>query len=235
MPYLSRIDLETLGEQVFSDYKSTLGIQSSHIQKVDPEVLAQKLCKLKIEYYHLSRSRTILGLTSTSIVGVKVLDAQKNLCVYRLDGRTILIEKDLKDDSEQCGRYHFTLAHEVAHQILDRLYPEHIGCAARVHCSKGNCKPSYPVIDWSEWQANALASSLLMPVEVVFNTLCQFDLANGIKTLNKIFFPEVYDRFCQMAQLLEVSKQALALRLKRLGILGEAYLDDPYRLVDVEV
>lgn len=235
MPYLSRTDLETLGERVFSDYKSTSEIQSSHIQRVDPEVLAQKLCGLKIEYCHLSRSGAVLGLTSTSVVGVRVMDAQKNPYVYHLDGQTILIEKNLKDNGEQRGRYHFTLAHETAHQILDRLYPEHGGCAARVHYSKESSRPVYPIMDWNEWQANTLASSLLMPAEVVFNALCQFDLARGIKTLNKAFFPEVYVRFCQMAQFLGVSKQALALRLKRLGILREDYLDDPYRLVDVEV
>ena len=56
-----------------------------------------------------------------------------------------------------------------------------------------------------------------------------------IKKLNKVFFPREYEKFCQVAETLGVSKQALSIRLTQLGMLGESYLDDPFRLVDVEV
>ena len=74
-----------------------------------------------------------------------------------------------------------------------------------------------------------------MPTELVMAALLRYDLAGGIKKLNKVFFPREYERFCQVSDTLEVSKQALALRLKRMGLLQENYLDDPYRLVNVEV
>ena len=236
MSCLSRNDLDALGARIYSDYKHLPSLRSQQVQRVEPEILAQDLCRLNIDYCHLSQNRTVLGLTSTATVGVKVIDVEGNGLVYRLDGRTILIEKDLRDNEQQRGRYHFTLSHEVAHQILDRLYPELTrSVATRVHCSKQMDRQSYPITDWSEWQANALASSLLMPVELVFNALCRFDLSGGIKLLNRVFSPEIYERFCQAAALLGVSKQAFALRLKRLGMLNKDYLDDPYRLVDVEV
>lgn len=236
MAYLSRNDLDSLGGQVFTGYKSLPELKGKYLQRVEPETLAKDLCGLNIDYYHLSKSGIVLGLTSTSQVGTWVMDDDGNRLVYSLDGRTILIESDLRDNDEQRGRYHFTVAHEVAHQILDRMYPERDGrMAARVHYSMVTSRPEYPVTDWAEWQANALASSLLMPVELVYNALCRFDLSQGIKILNKVFCPDVYERFCQVAETLEVSKQALALRLKRLGLLGENYLDDPYRLVNVEV
>ena len=234
MPYLSRNDLDALGARIYSDYKQLQSLQGPQLQKVEPEILAHELCGLNVEYYHLSQSRTVLGLTSVAKVGVKVIDTEGNGLVYRLDGRTILIEKDLRDNEEQRGRYHFTLSHEVAHQILDRLYPEQTrSIATRVHYSKQTDRQPYPISDWTEWQANALASSLLMPVELVFNALCRFDLSGGIKLLNRVFSPEIYERFCQAAALLGVSKQAFALRLKGLGMLDKDYLDDPYRLVDV--
>lgn len=42
---------------------------------------------------------------------------------YELDGNTILIERDLRDDCTQLGRCNFSLAHEGSHQILKMLYP----------------------------------------------------------------------------------------------------------------
>lgn len=236
MAYLSRNELEVLGGQVFADYKRLPSLKGRYIQRVEPETLARELCGLDIAYYHLSRSGTLLGATSTFRTQARVMDDDGNPLVYPLDGRTILIESDLRNNEEQQGRYHFTLTHEVAHQILGRMFPEHIvGMAARIHYSKATSSPAYPVTDWTEWQANALASALLMPMELVYNALCRFDLSQGIKVLNKVFFSDVYERFCQVAETLGTSKQALALRLKRLGLLQEDYLDDPYRLVNVEV
>lgn len=236
MAYLSRNTIELLGERVFTDYKRIPSLRGQYIQKVEPGTLATDLCGLKIDYYHLSRSGAVLGLTCSSQVETWVMDEDGNQLVYPLDGRTILIESNLRDSEEQRGRYHFTVAHEVAHQILDRMYPERCGrMAARIHYSMETSRPAYPITDWTEWQANALASSLLMPTELVMAALLRYDLAGGIKKLNKVFFPREYERFCQVSDTLEVSKQALALRLKRMGLLQENYLDDPYRLVNVEV
>lgn len=236
MAYLSRNDIEKLGERVFADYKQIPCYRGQRIQRVDPESLAKALCGLTVDHYHLSRSGAVLGLTSTSQVGTWVMDDDGNRLLYPLDGRTILIESDLREREDQRGRYHFTVAHEVSHQILDRLYPEHSGgMAARIHYSMAMTHPAYPVTDWAEWQANALASSILMPAELVMDALLRFDLTGGIRILNKVFFPREYERFCQVADTLEVSKQALALRLKHLGLLRENYLDDPYRLLNVEV
>lgn len=235
MAYLSRNNLEALGEQVFAGYRQLPRFQGQSIQRVEPAVLAGDLLGLRVDYRHLSRGGTVLGLTACSQIGVEVLDASGNRLIYPLDGRTILIETALRDDSGQRGRYHFTLAHETAHQILDRLYPDHTGAAARVHYSIKDGHPASPAMDWTEWQANMLASVLLMPAELVMNTLHCFDLGGGIRILNRVFFPKEYERFCQTADALGVSKQALSIRMKQLDMLGEAYLEDPYRLVNVEV
>ena len=52
--------------------------------------------------------------------------------------------------------------------------------------------------------------------------------------MNRIYRPKEYDRFCEMAEFLGVSKQAMAIRLKRLGLLKKEYLQNPYALADVE-
>ena len=87
--------------------------------------------------------------------------------------------------------------------------------------------------DWAEWQADTLASALLLPVDLVWGALCKFDLKGGIKTLNRVYYEKEYGRFSKMASFLGVSKQALAIRLKQLGMIEREYLKDPYELVDI--
>ena len=62
----------------------------------------------------------------------------------------------------------------------------------------------------------------------------KFDLERGIDVLNRIYRPKEYGLFCKMAKFLGVSKQAMAIRLKRLGLLKKDYLQNPYALADVE-
>lgn len=63
--------------------------------------------------------------------------------------------------------------------------------------------------------------------------LHRFELDGGIEILNKIYRPKEYERFCKVAEFLGASKQAMAIRLKRLGLLKKEYLQNPHALVDV--
>lgn len=234
MSYLSRKDIEAIAARVFDDYKRLPRHAGVPIACVDPVVLATELYGLHIEHFHLSKDGFTLGMTSFNEFGVKVYNDNRQPFLYYLDGATILVEKDLKDDPSQYGRYNFTLLHETAHQILSRLYPDtQKAVQNRVVCYLGH-NPQYPIHDWSEWQADNLASALLLPVEIVMSALYRFDLENGIEILNKVFRPREYERFCEMAKFLGASKQSLAIRLIRLGLLKKEYLKNPYELVDVE-
>ena len=173
-------------------------------------------------------------MTAFKEIGVEVFDDSGHPLFYYLDGRTLLIETDLKDDPAQYGRYHFTMAHETAHQILADLYPTDRLFQNRIVCYRGG-SPQSPIHDWSEWQADNLASALLLPMEIVHRALHRFDLEQGIGILNKVYRPKEYGRFCEMAEFLGVSKQAMAIRLKRLGLLKKDYLQNPYALADVEM
>ena len=61
-----------------------------------------------------------------------------------------------------------------------------------------------------------------------------FSLGEKVKTLNKVFFPKEYEHFSDMASFLGVSKTALAIRMKQLGLLENNHLDDPYCIVDID-
>lgn len=234
MSYLSRKDIEAIAARVFQDYKQLPRYAGLPVAHVDPIILATELCGLHIDHFHLSKDGMTLGMTSFNKFGIGVYDDNGQPFLYYLDGATILVEKDLRDNPTAYGRYNFTLLHETAHQILSRLFPNSPWAVQnRIVYYRGRSS-QYPIQDWGEWQADNLASALLLPVEVVLAALHRFDLEKGIEILNKIYRPKEYERFCEMADFLGASKQALAIRLKRLGLLKKEYLQDPYAMIYVE-
>ena len=77
----------------------------------------------------------------------------------------------LKEEIQLCAeRYHFTLAHETAHQILASLYSTNRLLQNRVVYYQGR-SPQFPIRDWDEWQADNLASALLLPSEIVLGAI----------------------------------------------------------------
>ena len=111
MRYLSRNDLEKIATRVFNDYKHLPQFAGQQVYHVDPEILAGRLCGLHIDHFHLSKDRLTLGMTAFKEIGVEVFDDSGHPLFYYLDGRTLLIETDLKDDPAQYGRYHLSLIH----------------------------------------------------------------------------------------------------------------------------
>jgi hypothetical protein len=212
--------------------------REQQVYRIVPETLAETLLGLKIDYRHLSTDGTILGLTSYESVGVELPGAGESSEIYILDGKTILIESDLAQNAESAGRRNFTITHEASHQILKMLFPSDYGVspyAGAVHFCKAHSMGSKPISDWEEWQSNVLSSILLLPKPLVEQAMEFVGVQKRIRILNRVFAREEYDRFVGMTELLGCSKTALAIRMKQLGYLGEEYLDNPYRLVDVEV
>lgn len=235
MSYLAQNDIEAIAIRITNDYKRLPRFRGHAVKRITPEILTCELCGLRLDHYHLSKDGLTLGMTSDGKADVLVYGENGEPIIFLLDGATVLVERDLKDDPAQKGRYNFTLCHETSHQILSRLFPSsREGIQNRVVSFRGQAL-QYPIQDWREWQADCLASALLLPADLVWAALQQFGLETGIPVLNKIFRPEEYEKFCKMAQFLGASKQALAIRLKRLGWLGKEYLIDPYALVRIDM
>lgn len=236
MKCLSRQDIEAIATRIVNAYYRLPELQGQPIYRIDPELLLTKVLGLNIEYYHLSRDNSILGATSASEMGIEVFDNDDNEAIYFLDGKTVLVEKDLKEDETQRGRCNFTIAHEASHQILKMLYPREYGVSARpakLHFYRANSEKKKPISDWEEWQANALGSAILLPRDRIEKAMFMFGLGDKITMLNKVYATEVYERFKDLAVFLGASKTALAIRMKQLGLLENDYLDDPYRLIEV--
>lgn len=234
MLYLSRSDIEHIAGRITADYSRLPQFNGRQVDRIDPYVLAHDLLGLSIDHYRLSPNGTILGMTSNREAGVEVYRDNGEPCIYYLDGKTLLVEKDLASDPAQLGRYNFTVLHEAAHQILDRIAPRNRSrCHCRVLYYRGIVQ-QHPIQDWGEWQADNMASALLLPTFVVNAALARFGLDGGIDILNRVYRPKEYQRFCEMAEYLGASRQALAIRLKRLGLLKTEYLRNPHAMVDVE-
>ena len=162
MKHLSRFDIEAIADKYVQAYMALPDVRNTQIYRIDPELLLEKVLGLNVEYQHLSYDGSILGMTSFTEMGVQVFEDDDNEAFFFLDGKTVLVEKDLNFDSKLKGRKNFTLMHEGSHQIFKMLFPNDYGVtqkSAGVHYYKANSERNKPISDWEEWQANTLVLS----------------------------------------------------------------------------
>lgn len=237
MKNLSRNDIEIMADRVLSQYLTEKKRLKEEVFRIDPEDLAAKLYGIQFDYRKLSKSGMILGMTSFSHAGVLVWDADNNPEYYFLSEKDILIDSALLEKGQE-GRCNFTKMHELAHQIFGRLYPNDYAVRYRkeplIYYRSEEIRKG-KVTNWEEWQANVLASFLLLPEELVEICLQSFGLAPRIRYMSKSTTPKEYEKFCKMAEHLGVSKQALAIRLKQLGHIENDTLQRPGWLRSVEM
>ena len=237
MPYLSKREIEAIATRVINAYQRMVGTTGPMSQRVCPELLIQDLLGLDITYRTLSIDGSILGMTAFDQVGVRVYE-NKNPTHFFLDGKTVLIESALTEPDANPGRLHFTLVHEASHQILKMLFPKeyasginhrHVYC-----CTDSSIRYSGRQMDWEEWRVNMLTAAILMPLDLLVKQMKAVGLYSKIRMLNRVFAPKEYQAFATVAENLGVSKAALSIRLKQLGLLTRNDLKDPYALVRVE-
>ena len=231
MRHFSRKEIEKIGDRVFKAYCELPEIKGSQIYRVYPEILARELLHLTLEYCHLSLDGSVLGVTSFTPVELEIFGLGDEQVSLYLDGKTILVEKDLRDDISQRGRCNFTIAHEASHQIFKMLGNQFMG--APLHFYKPRSETRKPISDWTEWQTNTLTSAILLHEDLVGKAIYTFQMPEKIAAMDKIADRSLLDRFTGAADFLGVSKSAFAIRLKQLGILDRNYPHSQYSLVDV--
>lgn len=109
MKHLSRFDIEAIAAKYVKAYMELPDVRNTKIYRIDPELLLEKVLGLTVEYQHLSYDGSILGMTSFTELGVQVLEDDDNEAFFFLDGKTVLVEKDLAFDNKLRGRKNFTL------------------------------------------------------------------------------------------------------------------------------
>ena len=127
----------------------------------------------------------------------------------------------------------FTKSHEAGHQILKMLFPnEYGGSYKKIHFCLSQPQP-HKRLDWEEWQANGIASVILMPEEIIKQAMFLFSLGDKIEMINKVYATYEYEQFSAMADFLGVSKTALSIRLTQLGLVEKNFFSNPYDLTNV--
>ena len=223
-PCLSRADIERIAKPMIEAYMQAHVPKHHMCYRVDPTALAS-LLGFRIEYLHLTQDGSILGQTASVPLWTTVIDPYVGETYCFLDGQTILIEKKLQDNPRFVGRKNFTIAHELAHQIINRNYPNMYGAQYRIFCDYRRTEENKKkVINWYEWQADALAAALLLPPDALDQAMFMFGLGSKMKVLSSKYSQYKYNAFCDMAEYLQVSKTTLAYRMEQMGLLERNYL-----------
>lgn len=226
VPYLSDAEIETEANVLLKSFEAKYGKIMTAATPLD-EIIEN----------HLGLGFEITDLGHPAILGQ--LDIKQNL--IRINA--IL---DPHHDHRKEGRYNYTLAHEAGHQVLHRPYAEALMDAPSLF---GNEKDDREIIlcrreDQKapiEIQADKFSSCLLLPREKVRREFQSyfgkptieiekmvFGLRGNREFFIQCFHPshipsddEIIHHGCkEFAELFRVSRQAMVIRLKNIGLLS---------------
>jgi len=211
---------QSAGENMVLSYNQindiAQGITNSYCRDVfspvDIESLLKDMLEISVEYYTLHPRGNILGMCSNCPQMVKVKDGDE-IILAQLNENVIFIDSSLKDIKVQ-GRRMFTIAHEGGHMFLFKMEGKKDTLAHRYY----RALPVSRKFDWDEWQADAMASCLLMPEPNIRYVFELFFQSNHIEKINP-FDKFNYSAFSAMADFFKVSKTALGIRLKKLRLI----------------
>ncbi|MBA3709180.1 MAG: ImmA/IrrE family metallo-endopeptidase [Planctomycetes bacterium] len=153
-----------------------------------------------------------------------------------IKNRRVVIDTQLDptENPDKVGRYRFTLAHEVGHWQLHRIYFE-IDPLQRTIFDAATSRPSIVCRSSNkepmEWQADTFASYLLMPAHLVeavwreeHGSSVAYQAAGEISALGQRFGTErpTIDIAKRMAARFKTSGQAMQIRLTELRLINAA-------------
>ena len=157
MLYLRSGEISSLAAQTIQKYKEYIGVDWE-LFKVNPITLAE-MWGLDVKFVDLGEDSDIMGFTAFNDMDITLTDANQSDITLELSGRTIVINEAL---TRGCaGRLNFTIAHEIAHHIIDIVCGANYSVKFRLlpHFEKANNRYS---LDYDEYMANQLAAALLM-------------------------------------------------------------------------
>ena len=167
VPILSKAQLERIAERYHKEYNTALDLKDD---RMDPRRFAEEYLQLTLDYQWLSNNGCYLGMAifrdATRIpVYFPEINAAKWISASK---DTILIDRSLQQEYMRNGEK-FTIVHECSHQILHWGYYRK---QESVPCRKESVQPSFAPTQWTdvdrmEWQANHLASALLIPLSAL--------------------------------------------------------------------
>ena len=229
MEYLSDKRVEEIAAGLFTQYKQTLNVDWD-VLCVEPLVLAEML-GYEVILIEFGEDSDILGLSAFRDMTVTIIDKYGKDHRLNLNRRSIIVNKSLR---ETCfGRYKFTIAHELAHHIINDMFNRGYAFKYRRYPHFVMDNPQILPVDYDEYIANRLAAAILIPNAVLKNSFKNMFGKTYIEKINGALERDKYHRLCSMAKLFGVSTEALIIRLKTVGLLGDYVymtLDDLFEM-----
>ena len=219
-------EMEEVGENIIRKY---LGRRKYPPRCIDIEGFIQDYLHLRIEYAVIAdRDFDKVGFLSDGEYPLGIMESGKKVMRVYPKG-TIVIDRSLLKD-EQSGRKRFTLAHEAAHVIYERMTPLVPGpCFKRCY----DAERTYDLAELrerfnlGETQVERLGSILIMPRFLVEQTLRDYRFSlvlpvygeGVIRSRDKLLVQK-------MADVVGASYSAFFNRLRELNLIEQHSIDE---------
>ena len=233
VPILCREEIDTIAERLVADFNPDM---MRTPQEIDIDRFVLQYLGLKQDFHYLSHCGVYLGMMVFNDTDrIPVYDPQTQRAEYvSAKARTVIIDNSLLGPKQE-PRYRFTMGHEGGHAILhinffgydpnqlSMLEPDYtpmIQCRVDTRHNEKKAPTQWTENDWMEWQANRLASAILMPRQMVI------DLVQTAQEIHPCC--EQYNYLTSRVQrVFNVSCSAAQYRLKELGLIPRSAHIDP--------
>ena len=191
----TKVEFENLADYILRDY---LGSEYESYKPFDVNAFAKDYLKLEISYCEFNPKDNIEG---------------------KRIGNQIQLDQRLNEPT-RVGERNFTVAHECGHDLINWQDPNYVPHQIINYRIRSQHKELKTENDFREWQANVVASCLLLRPCLVDWTMFTFARKEKITVFGGYTIHRI-DRYIirMMAQYLGVSQECLRYRLDRLGYL----------------
>lgn len=191
----TKVEFENLADYILRDY---LGSEYESYKPFDINAFAKDYLKLEISYCEFNPKDNIEG---------------------KRIGNQIQLDQRLNEPT-RIGERNFTVAHECGHDLINWQDPNYVPDQTINYRTRSQRKELKTENDFREWQANVVASCLLLRPCLVDWTMFTFARKEKITVFGGYTIHRI-DRYIirMMAQYLGVSQECLRYRLDRLGYL----------------
>ena len=233
VPILSKKEMDESAENFIWDFHPEA---MKTPMQIDIDSFAQNYRGLKQDFQYLSHNGVYLGMTVFNDTDkVVIFDPNTLRAEYiSAEARTIIIDNNLLEENQE-HRYRYTMGHECGHDIYHTQYfgynPDQISFLEEkenepmIKCRVVNLNGVKKPVVWDEkntmeWQANYMASSLLMPKSMVIKAVN--DDNDTFYNMRHFFnVPKAELTVIMVSRLFNVSEEAARYRLQGLGLIGK--------------
>lgn len=191
--------LESIARHIITQYDgSLLNIPAP----IPVEVIMEKTYGLKLDFQFIRNNGRVLGETVFEDAVIPIYERENNegYKLIPVEAGTVIVDASLLNCRND-GRLRYTCAHELAHWVIHKKLYTGSGETASMTKAARSSETDKAI----EWQADRLGSYLLMPKGVVKMAFYRNQGSQNI--------------IDKLALLFAVSRQAMSIRLKEMGLL----------------